>query len=469
MRARLMLLICLLGCLPAAAGGATSSPARHVDPATLDSDALLALDEGAPLKCGTAWYGELHRRQLLDGALARADEDSIYTYETPEGHFVIEYSITGTLAVDSTDTDLSGVPDYVEQNGRAFERSWSVEIDSLGFAAPSLAGGPYSVSLRYGGGAFGFLHPAGARIFIHRDMGSFCEGEPDPASCAERLLVATVAHEFKHASQFAAGWDLFGVRRWAELDATWIEDLVFDDSNDYYRYIATSLSPFVTPTTSLLIAYYEHCVWHGFLSENFSSDFVLELEQRVSANPFLAAVQRHYPLIAQGRALDWVQLWGDYTVSICLSGSRAAPGIGFAEAADYPDATVETVPGIPASLDRSLEDLAMRFHEFDTADSTGLVEVAFAGLATVDWTLRVIYQRADETLVVPVEVTNGVAAATPPHAIEDFDRVLLLVGNARVPTTTAAGAASYNLELGLKSVPVQGRSLGRFKGRFRAN
>ncbi|RKZ17506.1 hypothetical protein DRQ53_03380 [bacterium] len=427
--------------------------------------------------CGTAYISALRERGLPAPELARADADSIYVFHTADGNFQIEYTITGTVAVDPTDLDLSGVPDYVEQVGASFERSWATEVDSLGFAAPDLGGGRYHVSLRYNGSLFGYLReafgwPGGTTIVVHRDMRLFCPAEPESElqACATNLLLATIAHEFKHAVQFAAGWNLFLSTEWNELDATWIEDLVYDDSNDYYRYLELPLSTFNSPTRSVLVGYYERCTWHHFLSENYGSGFLVDLEQRIGANPYLA-VQRHYPLIAAGRSIDWNELWGDYTVANYLSATRAVPGMGFEEAADYPLSVVEVLPEIPtdSSIAASLEEMAMRFYEFDSAGSgtNGRVQVSFSGNAAMAWTVRVVFQRAGLTEVVDVSVVAGEGTATPPHKIEDFDRVSILVGNAQVPLGAAAGAGGYTLDVGVRAVPVDEGTIGGLKGRFR--
>lgn len=452
---------------------AAAEPVERTDPAVLSTAELQAFvngDLGPVGGCATPYVLALDARNAFVDPVAFARADSIYSYFTTDGNFMIEYSITGSVAVDSTDADLSGTPDYVEQVASAFERSWAVEIDSLGFAGPDISVSPYHVNLRYGGSAYGYMQPNGQTLVIHANMGSFCTGDANPDECTTNLLISTIAHEFKHASQYAAGWELGSIPRWAELDATWIEDLVFDDSNDYYRFINTQPSPFLTPTGTLLGANYEHCTWHHFLSETYGAQYLLDLEHRIAANPLLA-VQRHYPLIAATQPANWPELWGDYTLATYLTGARAVSGLGFEEASAYPQSTVQPIATLPAAapVNGSLADLAMQFFEFNSAQatSTGRLNLAFSGNPAVAWTLRVVFQRADATEIVNIPVVGGTAVANPDPRIEDYDRVCVVLGNSRVPASVAAAAGTFTLDLGLNSVPVTPQSLGGMKGRFR--
>src|SRR5690349_8195921 len=56
------------------------------------------------------------------------------TYGTD--HFLVHYTLDGKDGVDQTDTDASGIPDYVESVGEAMEYSWDVEINQMGWDAP---------------------------------------------------------------------------------------------------------------------------------------------------------------------------------------------------------------------------------------------------------------------------------------------------------------------------------------------
>ncbi|RKZ08877.1 hypothetical protein DRQ53_06365 [bacterium] len=464
--------MCALLLIPAAALAA-SMPQQELAAAG-NSQLLEMLSATTELRgrCGTMPAAELAQRGLTLPMAALAPGDTLY-YDTPEGHFRIEYTLTGSLAVDSEDKDQSGVPDYVELCGSAMERSWAVEVDSLGFGAPDIGAERYAVSTIFGGGFFGLTQvdatsPGGTSIRVRFSMDIFCTSAADSAICATNALIVTLAHEFKHAIQVSGGWNIYQIGGWIELDATWIEDLVYDDSNDYYRFIDVSGSPFLDPQRSLTQASYEDCTWQHYLGENHGSDFMLDFDHELVAGQPAQPAQLAYLKVAEQRELDWGQLWGDYTVATYLSGERAVDGMGFEEGAFYPQARAVAIASLPLdAVQSSLADMAMHLHEYsvpaEAANET--LEIEFAGGGGVEWTLRVVFQREDLTLVLPVELQEQSVIFKPEQNVADFDRVAVLVGNSRVPLGVASGG-SYTLKI--SSTPyVERSSMGGFKGRYR--
>jgi hypothetical protein len=463
-------LLLLVGLAALAAHAADPRPETLSDQQLLQILTPSADVEG---RCGTPYAVELLARGLELASPAEAAEDTLY-YDTPEGHFVISYTVLGTNAVDPTDTDASGVPDYVELVGSACERSWSVEIDSLGFTGPDLGGERYVVSTIFGLNYFGLTNvnsasPGGSDIRIRFSMAPFCTRTDDPETCEVNALLVTVAHEFKHAIQIASGWDLQNVGGWIELDATWIEDVVFDDSNDYYRFIASGTSPFMAPQVTLVDASYEDCTWQHYLSENWGSEFILDYDAELVAGLPGQSAQVAFQNVAEDRGLDWVELWGNYTTATYLSGGRAVDGRVFEEGAFYPQAVIVPIPELPHTTTlNTLSDMAMAFYEFDSAgsDETGRIDIEFSGSGGVPWTLRAVFQRADELTVVPIEVVEGAAFFRSSQLVEDYDRFALLLGNSRVPPFNVS-SGSYSIAFGLHTVPNEAKSVSGFKGRFR--
>jgi hypothetical protein len=163
-------------------------------------------------------------------------------------HFFIEYGqITGGLTID----------DYIQ----ALETTWGTEVTSFGWAAPPVSisnpapGGLYHVRIdNLGGGLYGYVSGSGAHAGFVGDNPNTTWTETDAyASCMvlnnnysgflslpKASLESTTAHEFSHAIQFGYGAltgynvpdDIF-----IEGGATWIEDEVFDESNDNYNYL----------------------------------------------------------------------------------------------------------------------------------------------------------------------------------------------------------------------------------------
>lgn len=167
-------------------------------------------------------------------------------------NFFIEYnSIGGGLTIN----------DYIT----ALEQTWQTEIMDFAWAAPPVVndndiGNRYHVIIEnLGGGLFGYVSPAGTYAGLVGDNPNTNWDEVDAyASCMvitndlsvlssdpKAALEATTAHEFNHAIQFGYGVlsgnnipdDLF-----IEAGATWIEDEVFDDSNDNYQFLWPNFS-----------------------------------------------------------------------------------------------------------------------------------------------------------------------------------------------------------------------------------
>ncbi|MGH2691539.1 MAG: hypothetical protein ACRDHM_03455 [Actinomycetota bacterium] len=168
------------------------------------------------------------------------------TLET--AHFYIEYNdaaIGGGLTIDDYET--------------ALETTWSKEVDGFGWAAPPVftnpaPNGKYPVRIENLGPAlYGFVANSGTHAGFVGNNPNTAWSEGDAyASCmvlnsnydpfpGEPLaaLQATSAHEFNHSIQF--GWGvLSGVTpdlTFIEGGATWMEDEVFDESNDNYNFL----------------------------------------------------------------------------------------------------------------------------------------------------------------------------------------------------------------------------------------
>lgn len=165
-------------------------------------------------------------------------------------HFLVHYTLAGADAVDSADGDADGTPDYVEAAAEAMEHSRQVQVEALGWLDPPSddntdPGSPlydvYIANLSVDGLTFPeaikgdnehsphIVEPFArtSYIMLHSRL-------------SPTLLQVTAAHEYQHAIQFGynAAADGFDARRWLmEGIATWIEDQVYDDSDDNIGYL----------------------------------------------------------------------------------------------------------------------------------------------------------------------------------------------------------------------------------------
>jgi hypothetical protein len=189
----------------------------------------------------------------LAGTVSRGGSDGCggYSGSQPKKrvttHFLIRYdpaAIRGGLTIR----------DYVQ----TLETSWTKEITSFGWPAPPFranANGVYHVRIEnLGPNLYGFVTTNGATTGLVGNNPNTPWADHDAyASCMVlnedyrgfpsrplKSLQATAAHEFNHGIQFGEG-GLTGVGKpdlvFTEAGATWMEDEVFDNSNDNYYYL----------------------------------------------------------------------------------------------------------------------------------------------------------------------------------------------------------------------------------------
>ncbi len=258
----------------------------------MDSTSTIATNEtpdhSEPIKCLTLvvkQYEQLRpglskeERQLMDQKiysppLQDSTADSLIS---PSGKFKLKYTTTGTDSVPATDRDSNGIPDYVEWAASYADSTWRAEINHLNYPDPlEQQGQPYEIYLAETGNFYGSTFKKtggpGTYIEVHRNFNGF-PPNTDPEGNQKGALKATIAHEFKHAiNYFITNWQ-GEVDEWAEMDATLMEELVFDPVNDYYNYINSFVSIFNAPGRSLYPGSYEHVSFAIYFTENFGPLF----------------------------------------------------------------------------------------------------------------------------------------------------------------------------------------------------
>ena len=274
---------------PAAQAGGTRQPdhRRHAQPATpdliqRDADAgrlnetqaaryllwAFTAPERVPAayRSPTPWDGTLpllHLRQVApslgDGPAARAVRAGVEKLTTlpcrlargplpsrkKTKHFYIEYDARR----------LRGVRIAAYTN--TLERTWKTEVTSFKWAAPpkdpstNVPGGKYLVRIDHlGTQLYGYVT---STAFAGNNPHTPWDDRDSVASCMvlnenfvpfpgtpNNAMRATVAHEFNHSLQYGYG-ALTGSTKvkssWVEGGATWMEDEVFNASNDNYNYL----------------------------------------------------------------------------------------------------------------------------------------------------------------------------------------------------------------------------------------
>lgn len=352
----------------------------------------------------------------FEQTIGSASFQSAATYISESGKFEINYDLVGGDAVPPADNNGNSVPDYVEWVAEAADSSYRHEIETLGFTDPIPNGTSYRVFIR-DLGAYGLTRtsgsdPGGTVIEIENDFVGF-PPNTDPEGDQKGAIKVTMAHEFKHSIQFTqTGWT-GDSDQWVEMDATLMEEVVYDNVNDYYNYISNFGSDlFGNASTTLIPGSYEDITFALYFHEKYGEDFWTGVWDRIESNvslPLLTAVQQE--LGANGA--NYLQsVLESYMWHFASGPSHTADGFGFDEASEYPG------PGLSQTFNALFPDFTDDFQNArfsakyfllnPNTDSEGKLRLKLNVSSSDIQVGLLIYSNADDT-VEPYYVTSPTA------------------------------------------------------------
>jgi len=231
--------------------------------------------------------------QKVTEAILRGEEVTRPTpgpHNVHSTHFLVHYFTEGQHVTTRV---------YAESVSKYAEYCWAKQVDTLGWAAPPSddnRGGDerYDIYIRniedeYLGltdPEFTFPAPPGPPYYPD-GRPSFTRikniNRPNPWN----ILRVTVAHEFNHACQFR--YSYLEEVWWRENTATWMEDICYDDIDDYLGAFENSPDPLdsthwaITDTTR----YYENAggIWVMFLHEYYNIGCPRRCWERMGQEP----------------------------------------------------------------------------------------------------------------------------------------------------------------------------------------
>ena len=359
--------------------------------------------EGKLHKCAAPaqMFFEAHRDELgsevvdeieqLEASGVKSMKLATESHISPSGKFEIVYETTGADSVSAVDEDGNGVPDYVDLVAASADSSYRHLVLNIGFKDPIPAGTTYRIELKdvpyYGETRTTGSFPQ-TYIIVENDFEGFAPNT-HPEGDQVGAVYATVAHELKHAVQYAQNrWSSpSGAFNWAEMDATLMEEVVYDDVNDYYNYIKNGLNSPNPNSASLFFApqdgtpgAYWHVSWMIFYSEYFGDEIWREVWELIENDNFLSidnALREVLPVRDTDFATTFIRnhLWH------FASGSRVGEDdYGFGEKEFYPYANVEDeFIGVPENEIEmaDIRTLAARYFEITpSSGDEGFVDVA---------------------------------------------------------------------------------------------
>jgi hypothetical protein len=328
-------------------------------------------------------------KKILLPYTTRPAFDSL-TYDTPQGHFKIHYVKNGDNAVYQPDVDnnVNSYPDWVETVGNVMEYIWNTEVNVLGYDPPPSdywypdtsdngGDGKYDVYLvNFSGGEAGFLGKTVGEYFISSyslSATSYIVLDNDYTDYGSRhtqiqWLEVTAAHEFFHAIQM--GYDATEYEQentqvqpyWMEMSAVWMEDIVYDDINDYVGYLT---SFFKEPWVSLKAFRslgdqhpYGSCVWPIYLAERkypsrsngFDTTIIRNIWEecaKVSGSnsidcPDCPGGKSATDIALEARGITFENAFREFTVWNYFTQDRARPLLYYSEGDLFPKVKVAT-------------------------------------------------------------------------------------------------------------------------------
>jgi hypothetical protein len=263
--------------------------------ASLASLALLALLP-AVAQAGDQWTF----RQPLARPTDRPDP-ARHSYDLPEAprspacarHFCVHWVAEGVDAPKLTDAngsrDGDGVPDYVERVLTVAARVHAVENRRLGWREPrsdGRRGGHRAKTDVYlkelGRLLFGYAAPDRGQVptgnRLPRRLHGYLVLDNDydrrqyPGTKQRGALEVTFAHEYCHILQM--GYDAYQDAWMAESTAVWMEDQVYDEIDDYLRYVRPWVRLYRTPLTANSIREYGATVWNEWLVRRYGREIL---------------------------------------------------------------------------------------------------------------------------------------------------------------------------------------------------
>ena len=302
------------------------------------------------MKCGTpAMTSFINNRDQLSPATINQVESmsrtispqSSESYQSSSGKFTIHYQTSGSGAVPPDDQNNNGIPDYVEEAAAAADSSYRHEVQRLGYTDAIVGNSdPYPIFIENTSPNYGFTDLGYRRnlksdtfIAVHNDFENFPEND-DPEGDQIGSLKVTIAHELKHAIQYEANQWQGETERWLEMDATLMEEVVYDDVNDYYNYLASEQSIFNSPGQNFYPGSYFHVSWALYFEERYGSQFWVDVWEIIKSNPSITMVNALTQQLggqeAFARNFTASQLWH------LAAGANATPAFGFEESSEYP-------------------------------------------------------------------------------------------------------------------------------------
>jgi len=401
-----LLLIPLTGILllPASFADAQGISHQELMNSTLASQLMAGQDqEGKPVKCGFPPIMAAlaaRRSQIPEMQRIRPQLINPLSYLSPSGYFLLHYTHAGVDSVSTADIDPpNSIPDYIEK-AAAIMDSIREGYTNLGWRDPVDDGnGVYDIyfedleNLPWGAW-FGYTEPveptATTAPFTSASFIGLENNYP-PSVYNGHLplesLRVTAVHEYHHAIQLSYNLALIDSEIdhyiwFAELSATYHEDIFYDNINDYYNYLDSFLGyPQLSLTEIRTNHMYGAALWAIYLDEVLgpeSNRYIWNLMSDFGLKP----LEAHRVFLAFNK-MTLLESYREMTIWQLHTGSRAPAGEFFPEGANYPLVAIESLDSGTTNV--SLPTLASRYYTNQPSGSPGGVALRLYPSSSAEW------------------------------------------------------------------------------------
>ncbi len=334
-----------------------------------------------PIKCGFGIHAETHeylkqhpeKELRLQKTTMQAVYDHSFTSNSGTKTFRIHYDVSGPNAVPALDVTTNGIQDWVEETGLAFERSYLLEVDTMGYRQPLSfsAFGYYEIYILDLNNVYGYTETVTqvtnnpdtytSAIYIEND---FSEGF---ATHGYDALRVTAGHEFFHAIQFS--YNFRASDTWYyELSSTWMEDVTYDDVNDYYAYLP---GYFNSPNVSLdQTDGYSAAHWNHMIEKKYGRNAIRKSWEFMPSRDAITSIDDAIK-DASGSSSNLSRNFSEFSIWNYYTAGRADSVTYFPEAAHYPKIKLSANRVIAdTTFTRTLAHLSATYLSFYALDTT---------------------------------------------------------------------------------------------------
>lgn len=429
----------------------TSDPIKCLTPHILEAERILS-GELTPSSFSDQIVDDQTIESIRENAASLLETINVLTdvniqnyenYISPSGKFRLNFTRTGNDAVPATDSNGNGIPDYIELAAAYADSGYRYMVQTLGYVDPVLPGIPYEIRFRQIN-AYGFTQSAGLTSFIvvHRNFAGFPPND-DPDGNQLGALKVTIAHELKHAIQYATTrWQgESGTVNWIEMDATMMEEVVFPTVNDYINYLnvcsVNVCSIIRNPNRSTPGSYY-HATWMLYYSYRFGPEFWVDvwdiLRLKVLTERMTGAMRTVLTRYGSSFHEEFTRnhLWHT------MSGPDAISGYGFSDAHLFPTARKTEVQNPDTHSMTDLEPSRPRAAQYLQFQNPLQSRGSLSLISTFERDtvgVGIVARMSDGTYQEYISVTehrssNGNLRVTPPFDLSRVSRFDVAISNA---------------------------------------